>query len=76
MIINFLLGKPINEENELKLAEIAANLDANKFSCTFSIINGCAMFDCTPYNKKDWKRKEFQIYAAEIIISKLAKCVK
>ena len=71
---SFLLGRVQNPEHETRLQDIAATLDANKFSCTFSVVEGMALLDVTPYNADLWPSPaEFHLYAAERIIHKLAK---
>lgn len=75
----FMLGRPYNEEHQQKLAEVAAWLEHNKFSCTLSIREGIAFFEIEPWDKNDWPEEDmfsgvkFYVYASEIVIHTLAK---
>lgn len=71
---SFLLGRIKHPEHEARLLNIAQHLDANKFSCTLSIISGEAMFDVAPHYPESWPSDiDFRLYAAEHIIHTLGK---
>jgi hypothetical protein len=70
----FLLGRVENAAHENRLLEVAHRLEANKFSCLFSIVDGMAMFDVMPHDPDAWPPdSDFRIYAAEHIIHVLGK---
>lgn len=72
----FLLGRVQDEAHMERLAEVAARLDQNKFSCTFSVRENLACFDIcphAPYTTADYEN--FTLYAAELTMAELAKAL-
>lgn len=72
----FLLGSVKNEKHLNRLSEIGYWLNQNKFSCTFSVVEGIGRFDICPNDPeeyKDWTIEEFRLYAAELVIAAFSK---
>lgn len=71
---SFLLGRVQSQEHEARLQIVAQHLDANKFSTTFSVVNGMAVLDVSPYSAGGWPdAAAFRLYAAEHVIHCLAR---
>lgn len=79
----FYLGRIRNSAHDAELQEVARWLDANKFSCTYSVIDGGAIFDVEPYAsaKAEWAKHPpfskdgFVLYASEYIIHCLSRAL-
>ncbi|NDC55383.1 MAG: hypothetical protein EBZ69_00900 [Alphaproteobacteria bacterium] len=75
-LTSFYLGRVQNDAHTNLLAEIAAWLDTNKFSCTFSIVEGRLLFEIEPFQPPDHRimtPPEFKFYAAEHVINQLSR---
>lgn len=78
---SFYLGIARNPEHSRQLQELAHWLDQNKFSCTYSEVEGRAIFEVCPHNPDDWKDRAlfskdgFVLYAAEHIIYNLSRAL-
>ena len=68
---SFLLGLVDSPEHESRLLAVAYWLDQNKFSTTFSVIDGRALLDITPDGETPMTADEFRLYAAELVIHAL-----
>jgi hypothetical protein len=79
----FYLGQVRDAAHDEELQEIARWLDHNKFSCTYSIVDGRALFDVCPHPEDGnvWKkypphsRDGFVMYAAEYLIHGLSRAL-
>jgi hypothetical protein len=79
----FYLGTVRDEAHNAELVEIARWLDENKFSCTYSVVEGRALFDVAPHDedKDEWARRflfsreGFVLYASEYIIHGLSRAL-
>ena len=74
----FYLGRVQSDAHMNLLAEIGAWLDMNKFVCTFSVVEGRAMFDVEPHQPPDHKimtPDQFKFYAAEHVIHQLSRAL-
>ena len=79
----FYLGRVRDAAHDEELLEIARWLDQNKFSCTYSIVEGRAMFDVEPHDedKDAWakyplfSKEGFVLYASEYIIHGLSRAL-
>lgn len=71
MDTSIYLGIVRSSDHSLRLAEVAAWLDTNKFSCTLSVVDGRATLDIT--DDRDMSQQDFEKYAMEIVIHTLVK---
>lgn len=77
----FYLGPVRDAAHDEILLSIAHWLNENKFSCTYSIVDGRAIFDTAPHNPESWADIElfskdgFAFYAAEHIIYNLGRAL-
>lgn len=79
----FYLGQIRGAAHDEELQEIARWLDQNKFSCTYSIVEGRAMFNVEPHDEdKDawakqplYSKEGFVLYASEYIIHGLSRAL-
>jgi len=69
------LGTVRGPEHLDKLAEVAAWLDANKFSCTLSVSNEKAELDIASDTEGlgPWTQEKFKHYAMEVVIQALVR---
>ena len=75
---SFHLGRVTSPAHQQRLLDVAHWLDQNKFSCTFSVIEGVGLFDISPHNPEDYTFltfDEFRLYAAEHVIHNLARAL-
>jgi hypothetical protein len=73
MDFDIFLGAVLNDAHAAKLAEVAAWLDANKFSCTFSVYEGAGHFTITPNPDSPHLTWElFLSYARDTVICALS----
>lgn len=77
----FYLGPVRDAAHDEQLLAVAHWLDQNKFACTYSIVEGRAVFDTSPHEPEHWADKDmfsrdgFAIYAAEHIIYNLSRAL-
>lgn len=75
--VNFYLGRVRSEAHLERLANVAAYLDSNKFSCTLSVVNNTAMLDICPHDPVAAQRydtpERFRLYAAELVMHTLSR---
>lgn len=78
---SFYLGTVRDAEHDEQLQALAHWLDQNKFACTYSIVEGRAVFDTSPHEPEHWanidlfSRNGFAFYAAEHIIYNLGRAL-
>jgi hypothetical protein len=67
------LGILRGEKHMERLSEVAAWLDQNKFSCTFSVVDNRAMMDIDAPESSGWTKDDFEKYVMEIVIHSLVR---
>lgn len=74
--VNFHIGRVRSEAHLERLANVAAYLDANKFSCTLSVVENTATLDTCPHDVAEWAGRtleDYRLYAAEMLIYALSR---